>query len=226
MATPIRLLDPASIHHVVSRGNNGGWIVRDAIDRAAYRMRFDIVASAYNWEVFAWCLMTTHDHTVLRAPEGCISAGMQALHSRHAVGVNRRHGRLGHLYENRFFAVELADDSHFVAATAYVNRNPVAAFAVEKAEDWRDSSYRATIGLDRAPAWLAVEFVLGVFGRTSERGRAELAERVRSGRVPASEALEEARRFEERGCACLPQSRSLGVDEREHLVALALHQLP
>lgn len=201
MAAPIRRLPPDAIFHVISRGNNRGWIVRDAIDRAAFRMRLHETATDYRWQVFAWCLMTTHQHFVLRASDGCISRGMQELNSRHAVATNRRHGRRGHLYENRFFSVEVATDAHFIAATAYVNRNPLAAYAVERAEDWRDSSYRATLGLDQAPAWLDVDFVLSMFGRTRKRGREELGARVRSGRVPASEALEEVRRYESRGLA-------------------------
>lgn len=213
MAAPLRHLHPDGVYHVVSCGNNRGWIVRDAIDRAAFRMRLNETAIDYGWQVFAWCLMTTHEHVVLRAPEGCISRGMQELNSRHAVATNRRHGRRGHLYENRFFSVEVATDAHFISATAYVNRNPLAAYAVERAEDWRDSSYRATMGLDPAPDWLDVGFVLGMFGRTRERAREELADRVSSGRLPASEVLEEVRRYESR--AFLPEvDVPLGSPER------------
>ena len=143
--------------------------------------------------------MTTHFHFVLRAPEGCISDGMQVLNTRHARAINRRHGRTGHLFQNRFFSVEIATDAHFVASTAYVNRNPLAAFAVEAAEDWRDSSYRATMGLAAGAGWLAVDEVLGVFGRSPASARAALAELVSSGRVPVSDTLELVRRYETRG---------------------------
>jgi len=199
VASPIRQLDPEGIYHVVSRGNNGGGIVLDAVDRSVFRRRMSRVAVEYDWEVFAWCLMTTHVHYVMRAPEGCISAGMQALHSRHAVGVNRRHGRTGHLFQNRFFSVAIETDAHLISSLVYVNRNPFAAFAVEAAEDWRDSSYRATLGLADAPGWLACDFVLGLFGRTPSVARRALAELVSSGRVPASEALDDVRRYEARG---------------------------
>jgi putative transposase len=187
------------VYHVISRGNNGGWIVKDAIDRAAYRSRLDQVATRFEWEVFAWCLMTTHVHFVLRGPEGSISLGMQVLHSRHAQCANRRHGRTGHLFQNRFFSVHVATDAHFISSTAYVNRNPVAAFAVEAADDWRDSSYRATMGLTPAPRWLAVDEVLGLFGRTSSSARVEFAALVSSGRVPVSDTIEVVQRFERYG---------------------------
>jgi putative transposase len=199
MARSPRLLDPESVYHVVARGNNGEWIVRDAVDRAVYRSRLDAVAVRFRWEVFAWCLMTTHVHFVLRAPAGAISAGMQLLNGRHAQLVNHRHGRTGHLFQNRFFAVEVATDAHFISSISYVNRNPVAAYVVETADDWRDSSYRATTGTTRAPAWLAVGEVLGLFGRSPAAGRAAFVELVHSGRVPVSDTIEIVNRFETRG---------------------------
>jgi REP element-mobilizing transposase RayT len=205
------MLDPEAIYHVVSRGNNRGWIVRDALDRHAFRERLDRVATDYEWEVYAWCLMTTHEHLLLRGPAGSISRGMQELNSRHARGMNRRHGRCGHLFENRFFSVRVATDAHFVAATAYVNRNPLAAFAVERAEDWRDSSYRATMGLDPAPRWLDIGFVLGVFGRDKHAARASLARYVRSGHVPSSEAIDEVRQFEASGFATAGEALPTGA---------------
>lgn len=162
-------------------------------------MALDRVARAHGWEVFAWCLMRNHVHVVMRAPEGRISAGMRRLIGGHARTMNRRHGRIGHLFHNRFFSVEVSTDAHFVSSIAYVNRNPVAAFAVEEAQDWRDSSYRATMGLDPAPPWLALEETLGLFGRTPARARAELASLVSSGRVPVSDTIEVVRRFEQYG---------------------------
>ncbi len=121
---------------------------------------------------------------------------MQALNSRHAQCVNRRHGRTGHLFQNRFFSVEVATDAHLVSSVAYVNRNPYAAHAVEAAEDWRDSSYRAMLGLEPAPRWLPVDEILELFGRTQASARAELASLVSSGRVPVSDTLEAVRWFE------------------------------
>lgn len=196
MGHPLRQLDPEAFYHVISRGNNGGRIVRDAIDRAAFRSRLDRVARKYGWEALAWCLMKTHVHFVVRAPEECVSRGMQALNSRHAQCMNRRHGCTGHLFQNRFFSVEVATDAHLVSSIAYVNRNPFAAHVVEAAEDWRDSSYRAMLGLEPAPPWLAVDEILELFGRTTATARAELASLVSSGRVPVSDTLEEVRRFE------------------------------
>lgn len=199
MGHPLRELDPDSIYHVVSRGNNGGWIVRDAIDRGTFRLRLGHIARTHHWEVFAWCLMTNHVHVVLRAPEGKISVGMQELNGGHARCVNRRHGRTGHLFRNRFFSVEVATDAHLVCSIVYVNRNPLAAYLCETADEWRDSSYRATMGIEAAPDWLALDEILGVFGRRPASARATLADLVSSGRVPVSDTITRVQRFERAG---------------------------
>ena len=53
---------------------------------------------------------------------------------------------------------------HVAAAVAYALRNPIAAGTCERAEDWPYSSYRATVGLEEAPTWLALDEILPVFG--------------------------------------------------------------
>jgi putative transposase len=206
---PLRVLDPDATYHVVSRGNNGEPIVWDALDRRMFRMRLDRIASTFQLEFMAWCLMTTHVHFVVRSPDLQLSAAMQELLGGHARMMNRRHGRTGHLFQNRFFSVEVATDAHLISSIAYVNRNPFAAFLVEDPADWRDSSYRATMGLEPAPRWLELEFVLGVFGRTANSARRELAGLVRSGRVPVSDTVEAVRQFETRGA--LPSTGALAA---------------
>lgn len=195
----MRHLDPNAFHHVVSRGNDGQAIVWDALDRQLFRLRFDRLASEHECELCAWCLMTNHAHAVVRAPEGRISSFMRELLGGHARAMNRRHGRTGHLFQNRFFSAEIASDAHLISAIAYVNRNPWSAFLVEDPKEWRDSSYRATLGLEAAPHWLDVGLVLGVFGRTPASARRELERIVLSGRVPVSDTIEAVRRFETRG---------------------------
>jgi putative transposase len=197
MARPPRLLDASRSHHLVAKGNNRGWIVRDAIDRNAFRFRLGEIAGSYAWEVLAWCLMTNHVHLVTRAPCGSISAGMQQLIGGHARYINQRHGRSGHVFRNRFFATTIENDSHQLASIAYVNRNPVRHLACDDAADWRDSSFRATAGLESAPSWLLVDEVLSLFGVNRIDAQRRFVWHVSSGHVPVSDTLAEVQRFED-----------------------------
>jgi putative transposase len=183
----LRILDPDAIYHVTSRGNNRGLITFDATDRAGLRGQLAAAATKHRWEVFAWCLMPNHYHVVLRAPEGAASSGFQELNGDHARRTNRRHGRVGHLFQNRFYSGELASEAHLISAILYVVRNPVTAGLCEHAGLWPDSSYRAAVGLERAPRWLVVDQVLKLFGTTRESGRLEFARLVDSGQLLVSD---------------------------------------
>jgi REP-associated tyrosine transposase len=56
----------------------------------------------YGWRVWAYCLMDTHWHMVLRTPEKNLSRGMRRLNSCHSLAFNRRHGRSGHSIRHCF----------------------------------------------------------------------------------------------------------------------------
>ena len=191
-----RVIDPDYRYHVVSKGNNGGLIVRDRIDYDSFCHDLDRIATRYLWEVWAWVLMPNHFHLVAQTPPGALSAGMQQLNGNNGRRMNRRHGREGHLVKNRFFSLALESDQHEVASVAYVARNPVKAGLCRNAADWHFSSHRATMGLEPAPRWLAVSTVLERFGDSLEDARKLLWHRVHSGHLPVSDTIEVVARWE------------------------------
>ena len=190
MGCALRQIDPEVLYHTVSKGNNGGPIARDADDRTSIRSELAAAATRYRWRVLAWCILGTHYHVVMQAPEGGFSEGFREINGNHSRRTNRRHLQVDHLFKNRPFAVEIQSEAHLVAASLYVARNPVAARLCEDAAAWAHSSYRATVGLEPAPPWLAVDRVLGMFGRTPEEARLEFARLVRNGHLPVSDTDE------------------------------------
>jgi REP-associated tyrosine transposase len=133
--------------------------------------------------------MTNHFHLVLRANEGNLSPGMQILNRGHAQFVNKRYGRGGHLFRNRFGAEAIETDEHLREACRYVVLNPVRAGIVADPVDWRWSSYRATVGLERAPAFLAVRELLGLFGSEVAAARDAYRRFVADGMAAARTAI-------------------------------------
>jgi putative transposase len=70
---------------------------------------------------------------------------------RYAQRVNRDRGWHGHLWQGRYFSSAL-DESYLWAAIRYVERNPVRAKIVARAEDFPWSSAPTHCGLDCSPA--------------------------------------------------------------------------
>jgi REP element-mobilizing transposase RayT len=102
MVRPLRVEFAGAIYHVMSRGNQRQAIVLDDADR---RRRLDWLrrtVQRHGWRLHAFVLMTNHEHLFLETPEPNLSAGMQYLNGSYTGYFNRRHGRVGHLFQGRF----------------------------------------------------------------------------------------------------------------------------
>ena len=187
MPYPRRPDEPGATYHVNSKGTNDEPIFFDRDDRVGFVWQLDRVASRYGWVVLAYCLMTNHYHLVLRVPDGGLSAGMQKLNRGYSWRTNRRYGRRMHLFRQRFFSAKIKTESHLLEASRYAVINPVRAGLCDLPEHWRWSSYRATAGLEPAPAFLAVDELVGIFDPNPERGRQTYREFVQAGLVLVSE---------------------------------------
>jgi putative transposase len=143
-----------AIHHVYARGVNRCTIFLDESDRHIYLDLLGYVVRRWKWDCFAYCLMTNHVHLLVRTPEPSLGLGMQHLHSFYAQGFNQRHGRIGHLFQDRYGSSRIWTPDRFDHIHDYIGDNPVTASLCKTAADWPWSS-AAVIARDDAPQWLA-----------------------------------------------------------------------
>jgi len=85
------------------------------------------VAADFNWRCYAFVLMGNHYHLMAETPEATLSRGMRQLNGVYTLGFNRRHGRVGHLFQGRFKAILVERESHLLELIPYVALNPVRA---------------------------------------------------------------------------------------------------
>src|SRR6266567_1165722 len=163
MARPLRIEFPGALYHVTSRGNERRPIFRSDRDRLDFLDFLGQAARRFGWSVTAWVLMTNHFHLVIQTPEPNLSRGMHWLNGAYAGRFNRRHKRWGHLFGGRFKSFLIEKEAYLTEVLRYVVLNPVRAGMVERPEDYRWSSYRATAGLEAAPEWLDVDAALAPF---------------------------------------------------------------
>jgi putative transposase len=161
---PPRIEVEDGIFHVATRSVDEAFAYRGIPDRLDFLEFLWTTVATYEWNCQSYCLMGTHYHLIVQTPQANLSAGMQMLNGRYAQRFNWRHGRRGHLFGARFMSVHVEDDAHLMAAHRYVARNPVRAGLCLNPGDWRWSSYRALVGLERPPFFLDVEGALGTFG--------------------------------------------------------------
>jgi putative transposase len=149
---------------LTARGNNRQPIFWADRDREDFLGILDAIVMRHGWACLAYCLMTNHFHLVIRLDEGGLSRGMQTLNGWYARTINHRYGRTGHLFRNRFSGALMETEPHVFEACRYVLLNPVRAGLCASPEDWRWSSFRATVGLARPQRLLAVGELLESFG--------------------------------------------------------------
>jgi REP element-mobilizing transposase RayT len=158
------------VYHVTNRGVDHRDIVTDHEERRKWLYCLGDAAARYGWRVYAYAL-TNHFHVFLQTPEPNLSAGMQEFEGRYAAFFNRRQDRSGHLFEDRFHAILVEQDSHAWELSRYLHLNAVRARLVKHPDAYPWSSFPAYMNSRLAPAWLDWQTVLGHLGRTESAAR-------------------------------------------------------
>lgn len=169
MPRKARMDVPGYLYHVISRGNERREIFQEELDYGDFLSRFRGLLAASGGRCLGWCLMPNHFHLVILRGERPLSELMQRLLTGYAVSFNLRHGRVGHLFQNRYKTIICAADAYLKELIPYVHLNPLRAGLVKDIpglSGYRWCGHAALIGtrpadfVDRARA-------LSYFGATS-----------------------------------------------------------
>ena len=136
MARPLRLEFPGALYHVTARGNARQAIVLDDRDRALLLVCLGEVVLRFGWICHAYCLMDNHYHLLIETPEGNVSRGMRQLNGVFTQRMNRRLGRVGHLFQGRFKAILVERESYLLELCRYIVLNPIRAGMVTQLEHY------------------------------------------------------------------------------------------
>ena len=181
MARPLRLEFPGAIYHLTGRGNARQKVFFTDADRELFLSKLAGVVSRYHWICHAYCLVANHYHLLVETPKTTLSIGMRQLNGIYTQSFNRRHNRVGHLFQGRFKAILVERQSHLLELCRYIVLNPVRVKGSAKASTWKWSSYRATAGLASVPEFLRPDWILEQFGKSRLRAQQQYREFVRDG---------------------------------------------
>ena len=109
--------------------------------------------------------MTNHYHVLVETVEGNLSQGMRQLNGVYTQYVNRRHGRVGHVFQGRYKGILVEKEAYLLELSRYVVLNPVRAGMVVDPGQWPWCSYGAMVGVGAVPSWLETDWILGQFGQ-------------------------------------------------------------
>ena len=118
--------------------------------------------------LYAYCLMPNHVHVLIEMQDDPVSRIMQRVLTSYSQYHNRKHTRIGHLFQGRYKSILCQSDRYLGELVRYIHLNPVRAKMVKRPERYEYSGHRAYIGLDKS-GLVDAEPVLGHFGGTKKR---------------------------------------------------------
>jgi putative transposase len=131
------------VFHVLNRAAKRSLLFDHANDYAAFEELLQEGLERFEVALFSYCVMPNHWHFVLTPlVDDALSRFMHWLTTTHARRWQEFHSLagLGAVYQGRFKSIPIGPERHFLWVCRYVERNPLRAGLVERAEDWPSSS--------------------------------------------------------------------------------------
>ena len=183
MPRQARLDAPDTLHHVMVRGLERRRIFRDDTDRRDFVARVGALAEGGAFRVYAWALLPNHAHLLVRTGTRPLARAMRSLLTGYAGAFNRRHKRVGHLFQNRYKSIVVEEERYLLELVRYLHLNALRAQLVadlRALDRYAWSGHSALLGFVARP-WQATAEVLARFARNARRARRAYRDFVASG---------------------------------------------
>src|SRR4051794_16933811 len=159
MGRPRRATDADHVYHVLNRANGRLRLFDTDGDYEAFERVLTEACARVPVRLLSYCVMPNHWHLVVwpRA-DGDLSkfVGWLTLTHTQRWHAHRHTAGSGHVYQGRFKSFPIQRDEHLLTVLRYVERNPLRAGLVRRAEDWRwGSLWRRERGSPEQQAVLA-----------------------------------------------------------------------
>ena len=157
---PRRLrIESLGYHHVYNRGVAKGKVFEDEKDKAKFIELMASISKEYKFNIHAFCLMDNHYHILVQNTRENLSSGMRQLNAQYASYFNKRHERVGHLWQDRFKSWYVLDEKYLFTLFKYIENNPLKAGISQNIGEY---IFCATYSIfkDAVPVFLQNSFVL------------------------------------------------------------------
>jgi putative transposase len=81
--------------------------------------------NTYQVVLYSYVLMQNHYHLLVETPHGNVSEFMRHFNLTYAAYYNKRHNRVGHLYQGRYKSILVDKESYLTTLSRYIHLNPI-----------------------------------------------------------------------------------------------------
>ncbi len=132
--------------------------------------------------LLAYCLMPNHFHFLIKQGDaGAMDAFMSSIGTRYSMYFNRKHKRVGPLYQGVYKAVNVDSENQLLHLSRYIHRNPLGLQGVtlQTLSQW-PNSYSEYLG-KRKTDWVNTAEILLYFSKDARGGISSYEDFVRQG---------------------------------------------
>lgn len=178
-----RIDAPGALHHIIGRGIAKEKIFYDDHDREKFLERFGAIVAESGTGCLAWALIPNHFHLLLKTGHIPLSEVMRRLLTGYAGNFNRRHGRWGHLFQNRYKSILCQEETYLLELIRYIHLNPLRAGVVDSLEALDHYPYtgHSTLMGIRYNEWQKTDKILERFGHRRSDARRRYRRFVQKG---------------------------------------------
>jgi len=160
MPRQARKQSQSGIYHLIIRGINKQVIFEDEEDREKFMWCLQYYKEVSQYTIYGYCLMDNQIHLLIKEGKELISKAMKRIGVSYVSWFNRKYGRCGHLFQDRFKSEAVETDEYFLMVLRYIHQNPIITGESQKMETYQWGSYREYLEKIRL---IDTEFALGIF---------------------------------------------------------------
>lgn len=161
------------LYHVIARGIERRSIFNDSRDKDYFLKKLGDITADTGTPVYAFALIPNHFHLLLRRMLVPVAQVMQRLLTSYAIYYNKKHRRVGYLFQNRYRSIICDEDVYFLELIRYINLNPLRAKVVGSLKElawYRYCSHGHIMGV-RNIEWFDPTKVLDSFAGSGDEAR-------------------------------------------------------
>ena len=206
MARKPRIEYTGAFYHVMCRGNNGEYVMKEE-EKPEYLRLVAKYKERYRFKLYAYCIMDNHVHLLIETGETPLSKIMQGIQQSFTQYYNKKYGRTGHVFQQRYKAKLCDKERYLWQLIRYIHYNPVEA-GLQQGLDYKWSSHKSYVG-GKSDCLVEVHFILDMLSENPVTAQKQYREFMKL--EPDTTPIEEYQAISEKECK-LKQSKKIGVE--------------
>jgi putative transposase len=183
MPRKARINQPGLSHHIMMRTFNDLKLFLEDEDRKYFLMCLSNRIKETGFFCYAWVLMDTHVHLLIKTTEQPLWKLMKPLNCDYAHYYNKRYNRRGPLFSDRFKSIATQDQYYLERIIRYIHLNPIRAGicrTITQLDRYPWSGHRRLM-IDERGGFQETAQVLRRFGKKRDESRRKYREFVEAG---------------------------------------------